>query len=382
MKNKKLVMLIIFLILQFSFFKVFSNNSSDDLKKNNMEKELKTQKEEILKQKKIIQKLRQEETTTKKIFETKKKIENKIESNLKKYSIEIKKTKKEIEKINIKIDEQTQGIIFLENILNKHIIKISKQRKEKEEPILISYQKTIDSMRLQKFNKLIVKENIFSLNNFVEQKKIYDFQKTEKEITKNKTTKLESQYSVKNQDIKKQKKILNEQLIVFKKEKEKIGNVIKKSEIEISKLEKLLSNLRKKREPVFSEKSYFGRHQGKLAWPVLGEIINTGNSYVDYKGIFIDSQSEKNVCCICEGEIIFAESFKGYGNLIIIDHGNGYYSLYGYVSKILVKVGQKISKKQIIANTGIIPQIKKNGLYFEIRKDGISIPFSEWLEKK
>jgi septal ring factor EnvC (AmiA/AmiB activator) len=82
---------------------------------------------------------------------------------------------------------------------------------------------------------------------------------------------------------------------------------------------------------------------------------------------------------IYEGNVIFADYFKGYGNMIIIDHGGGYFSLYAHASKILKRVGAEVSRHETVATVGDGDSVKGPMLYFEIRHQGKPVDPAGWV---
>jgi septal ring factor EnvC (AmiA/AmiB activator) len=79
--------------------------------------------------------------------------------------------------------------------------------------------------------------------------------------------------------------------------------------------------------------------------------------------------------------VIFAEWFKGFGQLIIINHGSGYHTLYGNLSELFSKVGDIIRENQVIGKVGTSGVINAPGIYFEIRYKGKPLDPSQWLKK-
>lgn len=115
-----------------------------------------------------------------------------------------------------------------------------------------------------------------------------------------------------------------------------------------------------------------------LPWPVKGGIISTfGKVYnPEYRtstfnnGIVIGSAFSEKVRAIAGGKVLFADWLKGYGRLLIIGHGKGYHSLYGYLDDFLVKAGASVEKGQAIGEIGDTGSIHGPSLYLEIRKIG------------
>jgi septal ring factor EnvC (AmiA/AmiB activator) len=131
--------------------------------------------------------------------------------------------------------------------------------------------------------------------------------------------------------------------------------------------------------------------KGKLAWPVQGRLI-TGfglevhprfKTIVMNKGIEIEPRTgSATVQAVHAGKVVFTDYFPGYGNLIIIDHGLTYYSLYGHCSEFLVRAGDMVSAGQPIAVTGDTGSLKGECLYFEIRYRARAIDPLQWLKRK
>jgi murein hydrolase activator len=122
----------------------------------------------------------------------------------------------------------------------------------------------------------------------------------------------------------------------------------------------------------------FSKLKGKLRLPVKGELINRfGNQRadtgVDWKGLFIKANEGNEVRSVAAGSVVFADWMRGFGNLIIIDHGNGYMSLYGNNQALLKEVGDVIKGGDVIASVGNSGGNDTNGVYYELRKN--SVPF-------
>jgi len=84
---------------------------------------------------------------------------------------------------------------------------------------------------------------------------------------------------------------------------------------------------------------------------------------------------------VAPGEVLYANELKGYGNILIIDHGNRLYSIYGHLAQILVKVGDQVRAGQSIARLGPGNSESDPTLYFEIRRQGKPEDPLNWLKK-
>jgi len=149
-------------------------------------------------------------------------------------------------------------------------------------------------------------------------------------------------------------------------------------------LGKMVHSLTAKRQTLLS-RLHFADQKGRLPWPLEGEVVEFFGAPADGKsaphnGLRIRAVAGDKVRAIWEGEVLFADWFEGYGLLIIVDHGSGYYSLYGHASGLLVNVGDHLKKDQVIAEIGNESGDKGASLYFELRKDGKPIDPLYWLQ--
>ena len=122
----------------------------------------------------------------------------------------------------------------------------------------------------------------------------------------------------------------------------------------------------------------FASLRGKLHLPVRGEVSNRfgasrEDTGVSWKGLFIKSAEGSDVKSVADGRVVFADWMRGFGNLIIVDHGSGYMSLYGNNQAVLKHVGDEVDAGDTIASVGNSGGNESNGLYYELRKN--SAPF-------
>ena len=147
-------------------------------------------------------------------------------------------------------------------------------------------------------------------------------------------------------------------------------------------LDALLTRLRRS-EDIHEEDAPFMSLKGKLSWPVRGKIITRyGESKKAGKlrsqGIIFASAAGIDVHAISSGTVIYADWFRNLGLLLILDHGDGFMSLYGYNEVLLKKAGDRVEKNSPIARTGDTGGQNHTGLYFEIRREGNPLNPSLW----
>lgn len=149
-------------------------------------------------------------------------------------------------------------------------------------------------------------------------------------------------------------------------------------------LEKLLRELRRaiQRFPVDST-SQFGKLRGKLPWPTTGRLLarygETRAGGLKWDGMLIRTERAAPVRAVYHGRVIFADWLAGLGLLVIVDHGDGYLSLYGHNDAILKRVGDQVTAGDAIAEAGDSGGRNSPELYFEIRKAGKPIDPRPWF---
>lgn len=132
----------------------------------------------------------------------------------------------------------------------------------------------------------------------------------------------------------------------------------------------------------------FARAEGRLDWPVRGEIVGRfgpeehprfGTKTLN-NGLDIRSEIGTPVRAVAKGRVDFtSEDFGTYGQLVILNHGDGYYTLYAHLSEILVRVGQEVESGATIGRVGDSGSLKGNVLHFEVRRGATALDPEEWL---
>jgi len=128
--------------------------------------------------------------------------------------------------------------------------------------------------------------------------------------------------------------------------------------------------------------------KGSLPWPVAGRVRSSFgrrkhprfDTYTVQNGIEIDAGLETPVVAIHEGTVVFAERFRGYGLLVVVDHGGKHHSLYAHLAESRVAVGQRLAAGDVIGLVGG-SGIEGPGLYFEVRSQGRPEDPLEWLRR-
>jgi septal ring factor EnvC (AmiA/AmiB activator) len=132
----------------------------------------------------------------------------------------------------------------------------------------------------------------------------------------------------------------------------------------------------------------FGERKGLLPMPVRGKIVtrfgkfrNSRFNVVNFRsGIDIRSDRGEPIHAVGAGRVLFSEWFKGYGNMIIVDHGFSYYTVYAHAEELFKQKGESVETGEVIATVGDTGSMIGPSLYFEIRHHGKPLDPSEWLD--
>ena len=128
----------------------------------------------------------------------------------------------------------------------------------------------------------------------------------------------------------------------------------------------------------------FGRLRGQLAWPVEGRLVarfgETRSGTVKWEGVLVSAERGAPVRAVYQGRVLYADYLPGLGLLTIVDHGDGYLSLYGHNDRLYKAAGERVSAGEPIAAAGDSGGRAKPELYFEIRKAGRPVDPRPWFK--
>jgi len=128
-------------------------------------------------------------------------------------------------------------------------------------------------------------------------------------------------------------------------------------------------------------KTDFSALKGQLPWPVNGKLAHKfGSPRTEgtWDGVLIDASEGMEIKAVTAGKVVFAEWLRSYGLLIIIDHGQGYMTLYAFNQSLYKKTGDSVAAGDVIASVGQSGGRSQAGLYFGIRNKGVPIDPLEW----
>jgi len=129
----------------------------------------------------------------------------------------------------------------------------------------------------------------------------------------------------------------------------------------------------------------FAQLRGRMRFPVRGELVGRfgaprAEGGTTWRGVFIRAAGGVEVRAVAAGEVVFSDWLRGYGNLIIVDHGGDYLTIYGNNDALLRELGDSIGGGDPIASVGASGSAGESGLYFEIRHRGQPLDPLKWVQ--
>lgn len=347
------------------------------------------------------------------------KVKKGLNKSLKKHEKEISATKKEIYKAKKKQKSNKKKLASLNKKLKKLELEMLKRKKLQSEILYQSYIKPkpgylqlfLEGINPNEVSRQInyigfltkaQNENILELNKIREN--ISSTKKSTKRILKNVTQlrkkkeknakKLEKRKEAKKITLSKISKKLKSQKSKKQKlqqDEKKLSNLVKnlmlklKAEEKRRRLGKKEITDKKKIVDIEAYKINFAKLKKKLKLPIKGKIIHKYNSKrrdtgTRWKGLFIKAKEGSNVTSVASGQVVFSDWLRGFGNIIIIDHGKSYMSLYGNNDSLLKQKGEYIKGGDVIALSGNSGGNKNNGLYYELRHNGKPFNPLKWTK--
>lgn len=322
---------------------------------------------------------------------------NKIESELSAQRGKIRKIQNNISALQINIDNNKKSLALQSDLFKKRLRAFQRISKGDDAfLIIISSEDISQTLRILRYISDISAYDYKLINKYKETVQVLSKKQDElkKLFAELKTE--EAKISKLEGALKEKKKERETLLVSVRKEKKNYEKMIKELQVASSRLLKIIQESEKREKKQRKRKgvkpegdSDFARLKGRLPWPVDGKVAIQYGAQVDpifnlpvfRSGMHIKTSNNSLVKAVHEGKVVFADYFKGYGQLVIISHSGGYHSLYGNLSKIFLENGVIIKENTTIGEVGESNAIGASGLYFEIRYKGKPLDPQQWLRK-
>ncbi len=305
--------------------------------------------------------------------------------------LKIKEKDTQIEGLTHKRDRLERDVQKMRKAISKRLNTIYQQRQNGSLKILFASEDYPDFLRRLYYLKTIAKKEGELLSQF-----------KEKQVELNESNLTLSQSK---EHLVQDKKALGQKITHIRAERKKKSRLLSRIQTERASYERAISELNQSSHELqgiiealkLKQKNLknrpsrqFSRKKGQLNWPNDGRVVSRFgrqkhprfDTMVYRKGIEIEASKGEEVRAIFDGVAIYADWFRGYGLVIIVDHGENYYSIYAHLSKLLVSVGSQVRKDKTIGEIGGTGFSRGNKLYLEIRHQGKPINPVRWLRKR
>jgi septal ring factor EnvC (AmiA/AmiB activator) len=308
----------------------------------------------------------------------------------------LKNLKKEMLTIDSQLGLINQDIARRKKVFNKRITALYKyERIGGILRIIFSSDSYLDLSQRTKFIGTVLRSDTQMIQQFMEQLSLTKEKKEKLKENKKSLEKVKASIRRKENQINGQKQKKTVFLKQVRNEKRTYQVAVRELEKSSRELQSLIDSLKeelrgKGKRYIPEDGKGFAVLKGKLLSPIPGKIISRYGNHVDpqlntvffQKGIEISTKWGKEIKAIYGGKVLYADWFKGYGNIVIIDHGDSYYSLSAHLSKMLKRTGDRVEAGEVIALTGDTGSLKGPCLYFELRHHGEPLNPLHWLRKQ
>lgn len=352
------------------------------------EEELKRFQEKIKEEKRKVKKVEKKEKSVLSELEV---IENALkekEEEFKVYDNRLKETEKIIKKTEEEITLLHKMIAEEKNHLSRRFRDLYKQRRRGYYYGILIGSK--DIFRRYKYLKVMADQDRRLIDNYMENSIKLKGNMLALERLRGELSSYREKVKKKEGEIKIERNKKLNLLNSLRTEKSTRESLIQELEEAARRVEALIKEADKRVELPSIPGIGFAGQKGRLPWPSEGRLLALFGKQMDpefntpvfKRGIEIRTQPGNDIKVIYKGSVVYADWFKGYGKLLIINHGDRYYSLYAHASEVFPKIGEVVSEGQVVGKVGDTGSFKGPILYFEIRHKGEPVDPLVWLRKR
>ncbi|UCC66029.1 MAG: peptidoglycan DD-metalloendopeptidase family protein [Deltaproteobacteria bacterium] len=299
---------------------------------------------------------------------------NRKKKELRKLNAEMKVLGKNVAKHEREIAELERLLTALEERFQSRVRAMYKLHRVGLVRVLFSAEDYSDALRRYKAFRMIIESDSRLLEAY--QRAIKEREERKNELIRGKSDlqRKKGKIEAKKKEIEREKRKKSKLLASVKAERRAYLKAIAELKESEKELRFLIDRLRLKAASLKGAR--FEALRGKLLPPVKGSLFSPQGRK---RGIGIKAREGAEIKAVYGGKVVYASWFKGYGNLMIIDHGDGYYTILAHASRLLKQVGSKVKMGEVVALVGSTGSLEGPMLYFEIRHHGKSEDPLTWL---
>ncbi len=313
----------------------------------------------------------------------------KREKELKGYDKRISQTQANIKNLSKEIKAMTNELDSRKQYLKEIVMDIYKRQYKSNALVLLSASDYQDLITKSRYISLIAHYDSILIAGYSSDITNLNSKKSKLQAQQNKLAKNKKDAQSKTRELQVNRAKKDKLLAKVKAKRSAHEKKIKELKESSRKLKSMIAEIQTKKIPQAVLGKGFKSLKGNLPWPVAGEVLIPFGKYkepefnttVFKNGIEIGAKPEDIPQTIAGGRVVYTGQFEGYGNLVIIDHGGGYHSLYGNLSEILLKKGNIVVKGFEVGKISRSGNSDIPALYFEIRHKGKPVDPRGWLDR-
>ncbi|UCF84395.1 MAG: peptidoglycan DD-metalloendopeptidase family protein [Desulfobacteraceae bacterium] len=297
----------------------------------------------------------------------------------------IRLDKIEMEKLRMRLEKSKQSLMDAEIQVLKRLVALYKYSRKGYVKMLANVQDLDQFWQRVTYLKAIMEKDRDMLEELTKQKLIHEreISRIREQLDEKEASSSENKIRLSSLKKDLEKKVIR--LMKIHKEKEFYETAVKELELAAIDMKQTLLNIEKKDTYKTLRSSRFADSKGQLPFPLKGKVIKAdklfGSSSQNLsKGIFIEGSSDAKVKAVFPGRVDFSGRLKGYGEIIIINHGSRFFTISGHFSHRQKREGDVVEGGEVIGFVRPSGSQKESRLYFEIRKAGKSLDPLKWLK--
>ncbi|OGP69357.1 MAG: hypothetical protein A2169_11320 [Deltaproteobacteria bacterium RBG_13_47_9] len=293
----------------------------------------------------------------------------KEEKELKRREVQLVQIKERLYNTKNQISTLGEGMERTKEELFSRLTALYRMERIPTEIFLLASQSCIDLLRIDKYLRVIIDSDVRLVETYRQQvalKKRYQEELTQDQFQRQQRI---SEVEEKKEEIKKVKESKQTLLSAIRNQKVLYHKLIGELEGREKEFQALIDKLEREKTSLAHGAPKGDSLKGKLIPPIEGKVISLFKEK-GQNGIEIKAPLGTEIRAVLSGKILYADWFKGFGNVVIIDHGNHMFTVSAYCSELLKKAGEPVSQGEAIARVGSAGSLKGPCLYFEIRHRG------------
>lgn len=341
-------------------------------------KDLKEIRKELTTSRKKEKKIQKKESS---VLESLHQIETELyqkQKELRQMESQLDQTKSRLQQAKQQIQTLNQGMDRTRGELSSRLVALYKMGRRPPEVFLLTSESYLDLLKVDKYLRVVIDSDarlVSTFRNQVSLKEKYHDELTEDQVQWQRSI---SEVQRKKGEINKARRAKRALLKSIQNQKAVTQRLIGELESRVNELHTLVEKLEREKSLLAYKPVKPGSPKRKLPPPIQGSMISQFKER-GQNGIEISAPMDAEVRAILPGKVLYADWFKGFGNMVIIDHGDHTFTVSGYCSQLLKKEGDTVSQGETIARVGSAGSLKGPSLYFEIRHRGKPQDPMDWI---